>query len=201
MKNVFVSYSRKDVPWVKRLYEHLRPLTATGDFELWTDADIALGENWRTAVQRSIESASAVVLIISPDYLASDFIANIELPSLLRAAQERALPIYPILVRPVAIAGALGALQTVNPDGEPLNQLPHWVQEEVMAETAKKIGRLAETAKVRHETRLPTNPHAKAISVAISQAGATGSINVGGVANIFVDAERRLQGREDNDGR
>lgn len=192
MNKIFVSYSRKDSPWVKRLYEHLRPLAATGDFEIWSDADITPGENWSAAIQRSIESVSAVILMVSFHYLASDFIANVELPQLVDVARARSLPIIPIIVSPVALSPQLEELQTVNPSGKALNQLSHSAQEAVMARAAEQIRKLSGPP-ARGQKSEASDLHSRALNIAISSTGVSGTINVAGSGNIFVDAERKLQ--------
>lgn len=195
MNRIFVSYSRKDAPWVKRLYEHLRPLIATGYIELWSDADITPGENWRTAIQRSIESANAIIIIISPDYFASDFIANNELPQLIDVSRKRSLPIIPIIVRSTAIRRQIEGLQAINPDGKALDQLSQAEQDAVMMAAAERIRELPVPKARKMNEQSKSDPHTRAIDIAISSTGVSGTINVSGGGNIFVDAERKI--RED----
>ena len=193
MNKVFVSYSRKDASWFQRLYEHLRPLAATGHFELWSDSDITPGESWRDAIQRSIESANAIILLISPDYLASEFIANLELPQLIEAAKARSVPIIPILIRPTAYQSLIGQ-PSVNPDGMALYDLSHDSQEEVLTSAAERIYKtLAQEAPSDEATTQSSDPHSRAFNIAGSTTGVSGSVNISGSGNIFVDAESKLK--------
>lgn len=73
---VFVSYSHRDSRWLERLQVHLRPIARRGDLALWDDTRIAAGERWRPAIRAAIARAAASVLLISADFLASDFIAS-----------------------------------------------------------------------------------------------------------------------------
>jgi hypothetical protein len=68
MTDVFISYSRKDKPFVQKLYETLR----AGGREVWIDwGSIPLTSNWRQEIREGIERAGSVIFVMSPDFLAS----------------------------------------------------------------------------------------------------------------------------------
>lgn len=83
---IFISYSHVDMAWLSRLQVHLRPLQRTGLIEVWDDTRLAGGDQWREAIAEAIASAKVAILLISPDFLASDFIATEEVPRLLQRA-------------------------------------------------------------------------------------------------------------------
>ena len=88
---VFISYSHRDRKWLTELLTMLKPLTRTGAVIVWTDRDIPSGANWNDEIALSLASTNIAVLLVSADFLASDFIVNNELPSLLSAAQKEGL--------------------------------------------------------------------------------------------------------------
>jgi predicted nucleotide-binding protein len=86
--HLFISYSHMDRIWLARLQTMLKPLVRTGDIVLWDDTMIDAGREWRREIRAAISSAKVVLLLVSPDFLASEFIANNELPRILTLASK-----------------------------------------------------------------------------------------------------------------
>ena len=80
---VFVSYSHDDAAWAQRFQVLLKPLVRQRHLRLWIDADLRAGDSWRMEIARGIRRARVALLLISADYLASDFIMDVELPTLI----------------------------------------------------------------------------------------------------------------------
>lgn len=95
---VFVSYSHKDHKLLARLQTHLKPLERQGQLELWDDTRIQAGDKWRHEIREAIESCRVAILLISADFMASDFIHANELPPLLNGARRRGVRIFSIIV-------------------------------------------------------------------------------------------------------
>ncbi len=90
----FISYSHRDQEWFKRVLVHLRPFTRHYELMVpWSDQQLQAGTQWRQEIASAIERAQAAIMLVSPDFLASDFIANHELPPLLSAAQKEGLKV------------------------------------------------------------------------------------------------------------
>jgi hypothetical protein len=74
------------------------PLAPTSD--VWVDTDIRAGENWLDRLHEEMLSAKVAVLLISVDFLTSDFVVEKEVPKLLDAHENDGMAIVPVLVWP-----------------------------------------------------------------------------------------------------
>src|SRR4051794_7341380 len=83
---VFISYSHKDGRWLDRLQVYLAPLERRGSIRRWDDTLIAAGQRWEQEIAEALQRTRVAVLMVSADFLASDFISRVELPRLLGAA-------------------------------------------------------------------------------------------------------------------
>lgn len=94
MTTAFISYSHKDNRWLSRLLVHLQPLERTGLIDLWADTRIKAGEDWIKQIDPALAKARVAVLLVSADFLASDFIVSKELPTLLQKAKRRECSVF-----------------------------------------------------------------------------------------------------------
>jgi hypothetical protein len=138
---VFVSYSHEDVLWLNRLKVHMQPLIWDGLVDFWDDTEIQPGMDWRAAIREAIGSAKVAILLISADFLASEFIKSKELPPLLEAAEKEGALILPIILSPSRFTRtpSLGCFQSVNPPDRPLIGMTKVEQEEVFVKATEAI--------------------------------------------------------------
>lgn len=130
-----VSYSHADEKWRDELRKFLKPLIRQKRIRIWDDTAIDAGEQWREEIKRALGAANVAVLLMSADFLASDFIAQHELPLLVDRAKkkEAGVRLLWIAVRPSGfeLEPDVEALQALNDPQRPLSKLqkPAWETE------------------------------------------------------------------------
>jgi tetratricopeptide (TPR) repeat protein len=137
---VFISYSHKDIAWLKKIRTMLKPLEDSGRLLFWDDTRIAPGTKWRDEIQLALNSAQAAVLLVTDNFLASDFVVCVELPQLLKAAENGGLRLFAILVSHCLYEQTpLKDFQFANDVSTPLDSLSVPRQKKLLAEIFRKL--------------------------------------------------------------
>jgi len=139
--NAFVCYSHKDARWLTRLRIHLKPVERVGNIELWDDTKIRPGENWVDEIDTALSRSTVAILLVSADFLGSEFITSKELPALLQRAKQRSCRVISVIVGPCLFSEIhdLQQFQAVNSPGKPLSKLRRADSEQCLADLAKTI--------------------------------------------------------------
>jgi len=100
MKNLFISYSHKDVTYRDELTSHLKGLLRAGFLSTWSDKEIIPGQDWEQEIIHNAETADIIVLLISSDFLNSKYIYEKEFAMVLERLERGEVTIIPIIARP-----------------------------------------------------------------------------------------------------
>jgi TIR domain len=98
--NLFIIYSHRDESLLQRLEKHLVPLKEQGLISGWHDRRIEAGTEWTGQINENLESSQIVLLLVSADFLASEYCYGVELTHVLELHEEGRLRVIPILLRP-----------------------------------------------------------------------------------------------------
>ncbi len=141
--NVFISYSHEDENFLDRLLIHLKPLERDGLIELWVDTYLRAGDNWKNEIEKALNRASVAILLVSADFLASDFITDNELPPLLKNAEEKGTRIVPLIVKPCRFTRDknLRHFQALNDPKQSIVLLPYGERELLYDAVAMEVER------------------------------------------------------------
>jgi TIR domain len=99
LMEVFFSYAHEDEVLRDELAKHLKLLERQGVIKAWSDRNITAGEEWKNAIDERLESANIILLLISADFLASDYCYDIELDRALERHKSKAARVIPIILR------------------------------------------------------------------------------------------------------
>src|SRR5574341_480868 len=71
MQRIFISYSRKDIGFVRKLAEDLEK----AGYDVWWDlTDLRGGDDWLRVIPSAIESSQFVIVVLSPNSVISDWV-------------------------------------------------------------------------------------------------------------------------------
>jgi hypothetical protein len=123
---------------MQRLQVHLKPLERLGIITRWDDSRIRPGDKWQEEIAAALRRARVAILLVSADFLASDFISENELPPLLKAASEEGVMILPVIVSPCRFekTDGLSQYQAVNSPRRSLIALDRAKREDLFVKIA-----------------------------------------------------------------
>jgi hypothetical protein len=119
--NVFFSYSHEDEDLRKKLEVHLTLLKRQGKIRAWHDRLILPGKEWAKEIDENLETADVVLLLVSPDFVASEYCWDVEMSRALERHKAGTARVIPILLRPVDWSSApFAKLQALPKNARPI---------------------------------------------------------------------------------
>ena len=94
----FISYSHNDKAALDRLHVHLKNLTREGRIETWYDRNILAGGELDAEIERELEASDLFLLLVSPDFIASDYCVEREMRRALERHAAGTARVVPIIV-------------------------------------------------------------------------------------------------------
>lgn len=170
MATVFFSYSHEDEELRNRLEKHLALLKRQGLVEAWYDRRILAGSDLDEAISANLESADIILLLVSADFLASDYCYSREMERAMERHAAREAVVIPVILKPCDWHSApFGKLLATPRDGKAVTS---WANvEEALADVAGHIRRRVEDAN-RQSGKASSTPGRPAAALAQSPAPA-----------------------------
>jgi hypothetical protein len=136
----FICYAHQDEEYLDTLLVHLAPYYQSSSIQHWSDKEIKPGEDWKEEIKKVLEQAQATVLLVSPHFLASDFIRENELPTLLDAAKKHGLA---VLWVPISYSSyretQLDRYQPASDPSQPIKSMTPAEQDRIWVEICTKL--------------------------------------------------------------
>lgn len=138
MAKLFMAYSHTDTDLRNELEKHLSVLRRQGVISTWHDRCIVSGDEMHDKIDDHLNAADIILLLVSADFLASDYCYNIEMTRAMERHTDGTARVIPVILRPCDWHGApFGNLMATPPDGEPV--VDHASYDHGFLEVAKAI--------------------------------------------------------------
>ncbi len=96
---IFISYAHEDVEYKDAFRKEFPKLVLEkNNWDIWDDADIKAGAIWNDEIKNALDKAEVIVLLVSSDFLNSDFINNVELVHALEKQKQGVALVIPIIL-------------------------------------------------------------------------------------------------------
>lgn len=194
--SVFISYSHKDARHLARLKVHLRPLVRDTKIDVWDDTKIVTGQEWRDEIKAAIARAKVAILLVSADFLASDFISASELPPLLKAAKAEGVQIFSVIISPCRFAQTkcLEPYQAINPPSRALVSLPAAEREALWLRVTNAVDAAFQDRSIQDSWRARNEKAIKNALTTLMKKGKVGGFVIASVGDYYVQFVKQKRG-------
>jgi hypothetical protein len=96
---IFLSYAHADEDLKKELDTHLVPLRRSGKIETWNDRELIIGQEWNKEILEELNKADIILLLISKDFIASQYIWEKELEIAMKRHEKGTAKVVPVIVK------------------------------------------------------------------------------------------------------
>lgn len=152
--HAFMSYSHVDEDLRNELEKHLAALKRQGAITTWHDRRIAPGDELRGQISDQLDSADIILLLVSADFIASDYCYDVEMSRALERHHRGEARIIPVILRPCDWqATPFGGLMAIPEDGKPV--IKHATLDDGFLEVAQAIRRVADAADTESPVMAP----------------------------------------------
>jgi hypothetical protein len=146
--SLFYSYTHSDERYRNKLEVHLSSLKRQGLIAGWHDRQITSGSDWGAEIHAQLDSAEIILLLVSADFIHSDFCYSVELQRALERHESGDARVIPVIVRPCDWHTApFGKLQALPKDGKPVTSWKN--RDEAFTDVARGIREAVEKLRSR----------------------------------------------------
>ncbi len=187
MATLFFSYSHKDEALRDELQKHLEMLRRSGAIETWHDRMIPSGDEFDGAIDRKMEEADVILLLVSSDFLASKYCFDVEVKRAMERHEAGTARVIPVILRPCDWPHApFSHLLAAPTDGRPITKWPN--QDEAFLDVVQQIRKALPKAPEPPVFRAPHDP-AETFAKVMGQITAPRSSNLR-VKRTFTEADK-----------
>ena len=122
---VVIFYAHQDQEYFRELDKHLSNLKRQQIITSWYDGNISPGTEWELQIKEQLRSAQIILLLVSADFMASDFCYTVEITEAVARHDANQARVIPIILRPTDWKGApFAKLKLLPTDGKAITKWP-----------------------------------------------------------------------------
>lgn len=174
---VFISYAHADEAYRDQLDKQLAILKRAGIVEIWHDRRLIAGEEWDHGIKAELERADIILLLVSPDFIASDYINDIEIARAMERHHAGSACVIPVILRPcIWDLAPFAKLQALPKDAKAISK---WANpDEAYMDVANGIRRAAENLAKPSRSTPTVTAGAPAVGAMASSGPRSGNLRV-----------------------
>lgn len=135
---LFISYSNVDEPFMCELEVQLVSMQRNKEIEIWSNRMIKPGEDWDKIIKSELLDADIILLLVSPDFIASEYCYDIEVKAAIEMHNQSVVKVLPVIIRHCDWQSTLFAdIQVLPKDGIPVIEWKH--RDEAWLDVVKAI--------------------------------------------------------------
>jgi hypothetical protein len=189
---LFFSYAHEDEDLRDELAKHLRILERQGIISAWYDRDITAGMEWADAIDDNLNTADIILLLVSPDFMASDYCYDREMKRAMERHEAHEAIVIPVILRKTNWTSApFSKIQALPKNAKPVKSWSD--QDEAFTYISEQIQKVAEVMASRPAPTStpaaptsPASPPPAATTPAAPAASAT--YNTGAIRQLLTNA-------------
>src|SRR6266568_383756 len=122
---IFCCYAREDQELLQRLKKHLMPLQRQGLITIWSDTNINAGAEWEKEINKHLDTAHIILLLVSSDFMDSEYCYSKEMKQAMQRREQGEARVIPVILRPTYWKGApFEKLQALPTDARAVKSWP-----------------------------------------------------------------------------
>jgi hypothetical protein len=145
----FLSYSHEDHALYRGFHPHLRAIRRAFDMPIWVDDGLHVGMHWAAKIEAEIKAADVFMLLITPDFIASDYVYEKEIPAIQERRRTAGALVLPVVLKRCTWQMVASALQATPTDNGRVKPITDWhrandgfdrAREQIMASIENHFG-------------------------------------------------------------
>ena len=171
MVKAFFSYSHKNESMRNELEKHFSVMKRNGLIESWYDRRILAGEEFDPGIMENLENSQIVLLLVSPDFLASDYCYEKEMQRAIEKHNKNESVVIPVILEPCDWKQSpFGKLQALPAEGKPISKFANMNDAYLeVVEGVKEVINSKFNSSKKESTKIASTRESKSENIAVSQ--------------------------------